>query len=95
MIAAAAAAACATTAVQMMEMTNDLNNKEDEARLLRQNLSTALEDMALLKVTIILLLQTNITSYTLCWCTHCYYYIWHYVRFRTQHYIALRCAVYT
>jgi hypothetical protein len=39
-----------------MEMTNDLNNKEDEARLLRQNLSTALEDMALLKVTIIILL---------------------------------------
>ena len=43
-----------------MEMTNDLNNKEDEARLLRQNLSTALEDMALLKV-----LLANLLKYSM------------------------------
>ena len=36
--------------LQMMEMTNDLNNKEDEARLLRQGLSTALDEVASLKV---------------------------------------------
>ena len=33
----------------MMEMTNDLNNKEEEARILRQNLSAALDDVASLK----------------------------------------------
>lgn len=37
-------------AVQMMEMTNDLNKKEDEARVLRQSLLTALDDMATVKV---------------------------------------------
>jgi hypothetical protein len=53
-----------------MEMTNDLNNKEDEARLLRQNLSTALEDMALLKV-----LLANLLKYSMCICyctVHCH-----------------------